>query len=156
MMRRFAVLVVGVVALSVGAWYVNDEYVEPEPLPRPTATMTPPPPSQADRLMAFCDKAANRANALCKVDPNDPEAVKDAVERIVEQASPRIIERDSDDDDDDNPPDVNVVVPRSESSTQQPQPTSEPTPAPPQLPIEIPQIPAMPVEVPDIPLPLLP
>jgi hypothetical protein len=156
MIRRFAVLVAGVVALSVGAWYVNDELTAPELKPRPSATATPPPSSQADRLMAFCDKAANRANPLCKVDPNDPEAVRDAVERIVEQApSTRIIEREVDDDDE--APDVNVSVPQQSPQTTTPSPTPSATTRPPLVPIEIPALPTPPpLEVPDLGLPLLP
>jgi hypothetical protein len=155
MIRRFVVLVAGVLALSVAAWYVNSEPdVEPEPRP-PTAAK--PTPSQADRLMAFCGKAANRTNPLCKVDPNDPEAVKDAVERIVQQA-PQVIERerlvrDDEDDDGDESPDVNVIMPRpSPAATRRPTPTRTTEP-PPLVPIEIPQIPATPdVVIPDLPV----
>lgn len=155
MMRRFALLIVGILALSVTAWYVNDEFAEPEPKPRPTPTSSPT-PSQADRLMAFCDKPANKANALCKVDPNDPEAVRDAVERIVEQApSTRIIEREVDDDDE--APDVNVSVPQQSPQTTTPSPTPSATTRPPLVPIEIPALPTPPpLEVPDLGLPLLP
>lgn len=150
MIRLFVVLVLGVLALSVGAWYVNDEFTQPEPKPTPSASPTP---SQADRLMAFCGKPANRDNALCKVDPNDPEAVRDAVERIVEQSPPLIIERERDNDDDgSDQPDVNVIVPRATTAAPRPTPTPSRTTAPPLLPIEIPAVPEVPVPVPDLPL----
>jgi hypothetical protein len=148
MVRRYALLVVGVVALSGLSWWAVDQ-TEPEPAPRPT------PPSQVDTLIAFCAKPGRDDNPLCKVDPSDPEAVDRAIREAVPGS--RIIERErlveGDDDDEQRAPDVRVIVPTA-------RPTSRPsTPAPTQTtrpPLaEIPELPVVPeVEVPDLPLPL--
>lgn len=154
MIRRFALLIIGILAISVLTWYVNDQFsAEPvPPTPRPAAT---PSTSQADRLMAFCDKARNQDNALCHVDPDDSEAVRDAVERIIERSSPQIIEREGDDDDDDPPPDVRIVVPPSGPTRAPASPTpTRTTPPPIGREIVIPELP-IPPEIGDL-IPELP
>lgn len=144
-MPRYAVLIVGIICLAGLAtwWLVSDNYVdEPKPKAEPT---------QADRIIQFCTVRANRANPLCSVDPKDPEqveqAVKDAVERRTD--SERIIERLTDDDDDSS--DTNIVIPRDNPPSSS-APSPSPEPAPPLVPIEIPEIP----NPPDIPIPDLP
>lgn len=121
-------------------------------------------PSQAERIMEFCREKGNADSPLCSVDPEDDEAVTDAVrDAIARQTSgPQIIERDreivrgTDDDDDDAPPRVEVNVPASGSSTQQPSPTPAPTTRPPMIPeVNIPEVPDVP-EIPNLGLPLLP
>lgn len=149
-MPRYAVLIVGIICLAGLAtwWLVSDNYVDEPKRPERAE------PTQADRIIQFCTIPVNRANPLCSVDPDDPEAVDKAVRDAVERRtdSERIIERQSDDDDDGS--NTNIVIPREnppQSST--PSPTPEPTSeAPPILPIEIPEVPE-----PNLPeLPLLP
>jgi hypothetical protein len=134
-MRRFALLIAGVLALSGLAWYLDEEPKPPVVIQRPSPQPTMP--------------------------PRNP--LRDAVRDAVTNAPPQIIEREtvreraSDDDDDGDQPDVRVVVPRS---TQRPTPAA-PAPSrttpPPRLPIEIPALPAPPeVKVPNPGLPLLP
>jgi hypothetical protein len=149
--RRFALLIAGVVALSALAWWYVDDSEPAKPAPKSTPT-----PSQVDKLIAFCKDPAHLANPLCKVDPNDPAAVADAVRdaeaRIVERE--RIVE--SDDDDDAEAPDVNVSVPRSDptQAPSSPAPTTATTRPPIVQPIEIPDLPLDAPELPDLPVPL--
>jgi hypothetical protein len=117
-------------------------------------------PTQAEQIIAFCSSAANKESPLCKVDPDEPNEIRDAVRDIVSRQAPQVVEREriverSDDDDDDEPaPRVTINVPR------QPQPAQTtrspaPTTRPPLIPeVKVPEIPE--VKVPNLDLPLLP
>lgn len=153
-MARFAVLLVGVVALTC-LWMVFRDEDEA--------------PTQADRIIAYCQDKVNRSSPLCRVDPDDDDAVKDAVEDLLRQnratPSPRVIERNNtirensgDDEDDDNDdgkepaPDAVVVVPRQTDPPRATQSPPSPTPRPVNPVPELPDV----EELPDLGLPLLP
>lgn len=150
-MIRWGLAVVGaLVLLVVVAWSAGWDSAE-RPEPKPTTRE----PTQAERIIEFCSRPASRGSVLCKVDPEDEEAVEEATRRILEQRTtgPQIIEREireNDDDDDAPAPRVTVVVPR--------QPTSQPTPAQTTRPPLVPDIPEMaPVpKLPESPLGLQP
>lgn len=152
-MRLLALLAAG--ALGLGLWW----YLDDDPEPRE--------PSEAEKIIEFCSDLAHKANPLCTVEnPEDPEAVRDAVQDAIERQTigPQIIERETirdrdDDDGSDSRPQVNVTVPRDKpQSTPTLPPPRRPTPAPtttqPPLVIEIPEVPAP--NLPDVGLPLLP
>ena len=163
-MRRFALLVLGVVALVVGSLYVR-HLVTDEPAPEPS------PPSQVDKVITFCSVPANRDNPLCKVDPHDPDAVRDAVRDAIARQTqgPQVIEREritdrvgdhSDSDSDSDARNTRVIPPPpSPARTQTPRPTPRPTTQrPPLMPdLQIPELPPVPqVKPPSVQLPPLP
>lgn len=155
MIRTGILVFVGLVILSAVAWSAGYNSVEVEP---PTKRQ----PTEAERIIAYCSDADHKTSPLCSVDPDDSDAVRDAVRDAVarQQSGPQIIEReriterDSDEDDDQPAPRVTVVVPRQPATTPpRPAPTRTPT-RPPMIP-EI-RAPELPVEVPNLNLPLLP
>jgi hypothetical protein len=157
-MARFAVLLVGVIALTCLWMLFRDEDEEP---------------TQADRIIAYCQDRVNRSSPLCRIDPDDKDAVKDAVEDLLRRNTttppPRVIERNNtirenrdssdDEDDDETAPRVQVNVPRqtnppSRTPTTRP-PTSTPSPRPLLPEPDLPDLPDPP-ELPDLGFPLLP
>lgn len=156
MIRRFALLIVAIVALSALAWWlVDDSASAPAPKPKP---------SQVDKIIEFCSKPTNADAPLCTIDAKDPDAVKNAVKDALtrQTTGPQIIEReritDSDSDDSDSDaPDVRVVAPTPAPTAAPSTPTPTRTTQPPLVrDIEIPELPAVPeVQIPDLPpLPL--
>lgn len=155
-MARFAVLLVGVVALTCLWMVFRDEDEEP---------------TQADRIIAYCQDKVNRSSPLCGVDPDDDDAVKDAVEDLLRQnrATPSVVERnntirenvrdddeDDEDDEDEEPaaPDVVVNVPR-QTNPPPPRVTQSPPSPRPVIPEPLTELPDV-EELPDLGLPLLP
>lgn len=146
-------LLVGLVLLAAVAWDAGQRNKEEVPRRQP---------SEAERIIAYCKAQENRESPLCRVDPNDPDAVRDAVRDTIERQTtgPQIIERervvedDDDDSDTSDSPDVRVIVPTARPTTPPRSSAPRPTPRPSLLP-ELPEVPEVPMP-PNLDLPLLP